>query len=100
MRVIVAGPVEYEDIQDAELLAGIVTTQLVSNGVEHLPELELFIDLKPPLVFPLDPKLHGMYGEMSRNYTLVQNADALITKGKNKHLVKLAHQYKLLVYEA
>jgi len=100
MRVIVSGPVEYEDIQDAELLAGIVTTQLVSNGVEHLPDLELFIDLKPALVFPLDPKILGLFGVLSRDYTLVQNADALIVKGKNKHLVKVATQYKLLIYEA
>jgi len=100
MRVIISGPVEYEDIQDAEVLAGIVTTQLVSNGVEHLPELELFMDLKPPLVFPLDPKILGIFGELSRNYTLVQNADAVIVKGKNKHLLKVARRYNLLVYEA
>lgn len=100
MRVILSGPVEWEDIEAADMFAGIVPTQLVSNGKEPLPDLDLFIELKPPMLFPLDPKIKGLFGELSRDYTLVQNADALIVKGRNKHLVKLAHQYNLLVYEA
>ena len=37
--------------------------------------------------------------ERARNYTLVFHSDALVCAGGNDHLVSLARNYNLLIYE-
>lgn len=100
MRVILSGPVTLEDIEAAELMEGIVPTQFISNGKDPLPDVDLFYDVRPAVIMPLDPKIAGIYGELRNNYPMVQIADAIIIHGRNIHLVKLAGQYNLPYYVA
>ena len=53
----------------------------------------------PTEVFPICDKQPEHSRERARNYTLVHSADALICVGGNDHLVGLARDYDLLVYE-
>ena len=95
MRTIISGRVTAEHIADAELLAGIVPTSFVTNGESSPPADNLPCD-----VFPICEKQPEHTREQARNYTLVQNADALICVGGNDHLVGLAREYDLVVFEA
>lgn len=94
MRTIISGRVTAEHIADAELLAGIVPTSFVTNGQSQPPAGNLPCD-----VYPICLKQPEDTRERARNYTLVHNADALICAGGNDHLVGLARDYDLLVYE-
>lgn len=94
MRTIISGPVTDDDIDSADLIAGITPTSYVTNG-ESSPPLTVL----PEKVFPIDKKL-SVFGEDARDYTLCQNADALIVSGYNPHLVQVARRYGLPVYQA
>lgn len=93
MRTIISGPVTAQDIEDADLLAGIVPTCYVTNGRSTPPASNLFTDVNP--ICPMLPDV----GERQRNYTMVLRADALICSGANEHLLKVARQYGLLIHE-
>lgn len=95
MRTIISGPVQADHLGLADLMADIVATSLVTNGAP-IPSIELGL---PVVCYPIDPML-GALGEDARDYTLCQNADALIVAGQNDHLVKIARQYGLPVFEA
>ncbi len=94
MRTIISGAVEQEHLDDADLLAGITPTSFVTNGLSTPPACGLRTEVWP--VCPMQPKETS---SMARDYTLVQNADALICVGHNPHLVELARTYDLPVYE-
>lgn len=94
MRTIISGPVTPAHLDLAELMADISATSLVTNGAP-LPSVELNL---PSVCHPLAPRL-GELGEMARDYTLCLNADALIVVGHNPHLVGIARQYNLPVFE-
>lgn len=94
MRTIISGPVTADHLADAELMAGITPTSFVTNGLSAPPTKTL-----PAEVFPLCDKQPEETRERARNYTLVQNADALVCAGRNDHLVSLARNYDLTVYE-
>lgn len=94
MRTIISGLVNDDDIDSADLIGGIVPTSYVTNG-ESSPPLTVL----PETVYPIEPRL-GILGEAARDYTLCQNADALIVAGNNPHLVRVARQYGLPVFEA
>ena len=95
MRVILHGPVTADHLVDAELMAGITPTSFVTNGLSHPPRgSRLPVEVMP--ICMMQPKETR---ERARNYSLVQNADALICVGENDHLVSLARHYDLLVYE-
>lgn len=94
MRTIISGRVTMRHIADADLIAGIVPTSFVTNGESEPPAAAKL----PCEVMPICPKLPEA-GERQRNYTLCQSADALICRGENNHLVNIARQYGLLVYE-
>lgn len=94
MRTIISGPVKPEHLEIADLMAGIRPTSLVTNG-RPAPDAKLGI---PVTCFPVCERL-GMLGETARDYTLCQNADALIVVGENPHLVGIARQYGLPVWE-
>lgn len=93
MRTIISGFVNEDDIANADLLAGIVPTSYVTNGRSDPP-----LSILPVATYPVDVKL-GHFGEDARDYTLCQNADALIVAGSNDHLVRIAQQYGLPVFE-
>lgn len=93
MRTIIDGPVTPEHLSTAELF-GIAPTSFVTNGLSHPPVSDLRVD-----VHPVDAKL-GTLGLQARNYSLCQNADALICIGRNDHLVQVAGQYGLTIFEA
>lgn len=94
MRTIISGRVTAADVSDADLLGGIVPTSFITNGESFPPK---GVDL-PHEVMPLCPMLPDI-GERQRNYTMCQRADALIVEGENEHLLKVARQYKLAIYE-
>lgn len=94
MRVIISGPVTADHLADAELLAGITPTSFLTNGLSHPPAGRLPVEVLP--ICQLQPEDSR---ERARNYTLVQAADALVCVGENDHLVSLARNYDLLVYE-
>lgn len=94
MRTIIHGPVTADHLADAELFAGITPTSFVTNGLSRPPTKDL-----PAEVYPLCDKQPEESRERARNYTLAQNADALICVGENEHLVSLARNYDLAVYE-
>ena len=87
MQVILYGPVTADHLADAELMVGITPTSFVTNGLSHTPR-----GSRLPMQ-PVETR------ERARNFTLAQNADALICVGENAHLVSLARNYDLLVYE-
>lgn len=91
MRTIISGPATRDTLDSADLISGITPSAIVTNGAT--PDLGL-----PVTVFKVDPKL-GSLGEDARDYTLVQNADALVLVGDNDHLLKLAQEYGLAVYQ-
>ena len=95
MRVILHGPVTAEHLADAELMAGITPTSFVTNGLSEPPRgSRLPVEvMEPCMKQPVETRVQA------RNYSLVQNADALICVGENDHLVSLARNYDLLVYE-
>ena len=95
MRVILSGPVTAEHLADAELMAGITPTSLVTNGLSHPPRGNRL----PVEVMPICPMQPVETRVRAREYTLVQNADALICADYNPGLVSLARNYDLLVYE-
>lgn len=90
MRTIISGRVTPDVLDRADFIMGIVPTRFVTNGATRT-------DL-PTDVYPIDPKL-GEAGEIARDYSLVQQADALIVVGRNPHLVGLARMYGLLVHQ-
>ena len=95
MRVILSGPVTADHLADAELMAGITPTSFVTNGLSHPPRgSRLPVEVMP--ICMMQPKETR---ERAREYTLVQNADALICADYNPGLVSLARHYDLLVYE-
>ena len=95
MRVIISGPVTADHLADAELMAGIVPTSFVTNGLSHPPRgSRLSVEIMEPCMKqPAETRVRA------REYSMVQNADALICVGENVHLVSLARNYDLLVYE-
>lgn len=94
MRTIISGPVTADTLADAEMFAGIDPTSFVTNGQASAPA-----DCgKATDVFPICQRL-GKLGEAARDYTLCQNADACIVVGGNDHLVRIATQYGLPVFE-
>ena len=95
MRVIISGPVTADHLADAELMAGIVPTSFVTNGLSHPPRgNRLSVEIMEPCMKqPAETRVRA------REYSMVQNADALICVGENVHLVSLARNYDLLVYE-
>ena len=95
MRVILHGPVTADHLADAELMAGIVPTSFVTNGLSHPPRgNHLSVEIMEPCMKqPAETRVRA------REYSMVQNADALICVGENVHLVSLARNYDLLVYE-
>lgn len=94
MRTIISGHVQPDHLPLAELMADIAATSLVTNGAP-MPGIELGL---PTICYPIDPMM-GALGEEARDYTLCLNADALIVVGQNDHLVRIARQYGLLVFE-
>ncbi len=95
MRTIISGPVTQQHLDDAELMAGITPTSYVTDGLSHPPRgSSLSVEVHP--ICPMQPKETR---ERAREYTLVQNADALICADHKPGLVSLAHHYDLLVYE-
>lgn len=94
MKTIISGPVTQRDIDDADLLAGIVPTSYITNGKSTPPASQL-----ETTVMPVCPKLPDS-GVRQRDYTMCLNADALIVSGPNEHLVGVARSLKLTVYQA
>lgn len=94
MRTIIHGPVTQDHLDDADLLADITPTSFVTNGLSTSPACGLYTEVWP--ICPMQPKETST---LARDYTLVQNADALICVGHNPHLVDLARSYALAVYE-
>ena len=95
MRVILSGPVTSDHLADAELMAGVTPTSFVTNGLSHPPRgnrLPVEV-MEPCMKQPVETRVQA------RNYSLVQNADALICADNNPGLVLLARNYDLLVYE-
>lgn len=95
MRVILSGLVTEDHLEDADLMAGISPTSFVTNGRSTPPMMGLHTD-----VYPVCSKQPQETAEIARDYTLVQNADALVCVGHNPHLVELARSYGLDVYQA
>ena len=95
MRVILSGPVTSDHLADAELMVGITPTSFVTNGLSHPPRgSRLPVEvMEPCMKQPAETRIRA------REYSMVQNADALICVGENVHLVSLARNYDLLVYE-
>ena len=95
MRVIIHGPVTADHLADAELMAGITPTSFVTNGLSHPPRgSRLPVEvMEPCMMQPVETRVQA------RNYSMVQNADALICVGENDHLVLRARDYDLLIYE-
>lgn len=93
MRTIISGPVTQQHLDDAELMAGIVPTSYLTNGLSTPPlsSLETTVD-------PICPKLPEC-GERQRNASMCLYADALICVGENEHLVSCARNNGLVVYE-
>ena len=94
MRVIISGPVTQDHLDDADLLADITPTSFVTNGLSTPPACGLSTEVLP--ICPMQPKDTSI---IARDYSLVQNADALVCVGDNPHLVDLARTYDLVVYE-
>ena len=95
MRVIISGPVTADHLADAELLVGITPTSYVTNGLTDPPRGNRL----PVETYPVCPMQPEETRVRARNFTLAQNADALICVGENDHLVSLARTYDLLVSE-
>ena len=95
MRVIISGPVTQDHLDDADLLADIAPTSFVTNGLSAPPAKTGL----PTEVYPICPMQPEATRVIARDYTLCQNADALVCVGDNPHLVELALNYGLVVYE-
>lgn len=93
MRTIISGPVTAQDVGDADLMAGIIPTAFVTNGLSTPPVSQLATHVMP--ICPMLPDA----GERQRNYTMCLNAEALIVSGPNEHLVNVAHKMGLKIYE-
>jgi hypothetical protein len=92
VRTIIAGRVTEETLRAAEMF-GIEPTSFVTNGTSLPPASQ-----RETLVIPIDNAL-GAAGKDARDYTLAQNADALVLKGQDDHLFRIAAQYGLAVYQ-
>lgn len=91
MRTVISGRVTPDVLDRADLISGIEPTSYVTNGAPVPAGL-------PVETHPICKKL-GDAGEQARNYTLCQNADALICVGHNPHLVGIATMYGLPVHQ-
>lgn len=94
MKTILSGRVSTADINDAAFMAGIDPTSFLTNGLSHPPAASKL----PHVVHPID-KMLPEGGEARINYVMCQHADALICAGGNEHLLRVARQYKLVIYE-
>lgn len=92
MRTIISGRVTEAIIESAAMF-GVVPTSYVTNGLSTPP-----VSQRATQVFPIDKAL-GNAGQAARDYTLVQHADALILVGDDEHLLRVAAQYRLTVYQ-
>lgn len=93
MRTIISGPVTDDTLATAEMF-GIEPTSYVTDGHSTPPFSTL-----STTVYPRCKKLPGDTGKLARDYTLVQNADALVLAGEDDHLLAVAHTYGLAVYQ-
>lgn len=93
MRTIIAGRVTADTLTAAEMFEGIEPTSYVTNGLSTPPASDL-----PTQAHPICRAL-GVLGKDARDYTLAQNADALVLRGEDEHLVRVARQYGLKVYQ-
>lgn len=93
MRTIISGRVTPAHLESAALF-GVEPTSYVTNGESTPPVSKLPVD-----VYPLTDKLEVGAARRQRNYTLVQNADALILVGRDDHLAALAQRYGLVVFQ-
>lgn len=95
MRTILYGPVDMDTLAMAAVF-DIVPTCFVVHDRTPPPPVEANL---PVWYHPVERKLgHG--AEAARDYTLCQNADALIITDNNPHLLQVARQYKLAIFEA
>jgi hypothetical protein len=116
MRTIIAGSrgvTDYQALLDAietaNLFEGIVPTSVVSGaeptGVDALGERWAKEQGLPLTLYPANWRMVGPIAGFQRNYTMSQNADALIAlwdghSPGTRHMIRLARQYKLAVYVA
>lgn len=92
MRTIICGKVTESTLESAALF-GVEPTSYVTNGLSVPPASQRPVDVHPIC------KALGAAGKDARDYTLVQNADALILVGRDEHLHHLAVQYGLAIYQ-
>lgn len=91
MRVLIHGPVTSEMLDDASMLCGIEATSFVSLAPTKLAPCE---------VMPPEPKIGSRrQAEVQRHYTLCQSADAVVMARPDDHLLLVATQYGLPVFE-
>lgn len=93
MRTIIAGRVTEDTLTSASLFGGIDPTSFVTNGLSTPPASQ-----RQTTVYPIDKAL-GVLGKDARDYTLAQHADALVLVGQDEHLLRVAAQYGLAVYQ-
>lgn len=94
MRVALHGPVTTGDLDEAELFAGIAPSALVHNG-DHKPPLSL-----PTETILREPKIPGEPGDLQNDWRLVLAADAVVIRGNNDHLRRIAEDLGLPVHVA
>ena len=94
MKTILHGQVTEQHLADAALFSGITPTSYITNGSASPPFGALAVDVMPP-----DPMV-GEVAVLQSHVRMVLEADALICVGANKHLVRVAEAFDLLVYEA
>lgn len=96
MKVVLSGPVKQRHLDDAELMAGIVPTSFVTNGMWPVPPTKLPVEVNPPC-----DKQPEETRELARNYSLCNyGTEAVICVGRNDHLINLARTYGLIIYES
>ena len=94
MKTILHGPVSEQHLADAALFSGITPTPYITNGSASPPFGALVVNVMAP-----DP-LVGEVAVLQSHVRMVLEADALICVGANKHLVRVAEAFDLLLYEA
>jgi hypothetical protein len=92
VRTIIAGRVTPDTLAAAQMF-GIEPTGFVTNGLSVPPVSNLSTDVHPIC------KALGVFGREARDYTLCQRADALILVGRDDHLLRVANQYGLTLYQ-
>lgn len=97
MKTILHGPVTAQDIEDADMLAGITPTSFLTTEDNQAPPAELGLSCE---VIVRSTMMDYEMAQRQQSMRLVTHGDALIMRGDDPELLARAQRMGLVIYQA